>query len=114
MDRDLELVGTVEHRRSLRRRVVLAARVDAPSRSRAAVTQEISRTGAFVLTSGFFPEGESVEVAVLPARTTAEVHIRGRVVRTIPRAINSPWQYALAISFAEPLSTETALLMTAP
>jgi hypothetical protein len=111
MERDQELTGTLERRSSLRRRLVLAAQLQAPDRSRLGVTQDISRSGALLLSAGRFKPGESVDLMVASGRSNTEIHIRAQVVRAAAWAIAGPWRCLMAVRFELPLTDESALLV---
>ena len=114
MDRAQELAGTFDRRQAQRCQVVLASRVESPLRSRVAVTRDISRTGAMLLAAGRYRQGDLIELAVLPLRSDAEIHVRGRVMRTEPSTVGGPWRSCLAVRFDDPLPVEDAQLLGTP
>jgi hypothetical protein len=110
MNSEVELQSTLERRRYPRHRLSLAARVDTASRSRMAVTQDISRSGALLLVAGRFYQGEDIDLVVLPLNSDEEIRLHGRVVRMEEKKTSRPWRCSIAVNFESPLPLENKLL----
>ncbi|MBI5544362.1 MAG: PilZ domain-containing protein [Deltaproteobacteria bacterium] len=96
--------GFAERRRAPRHEVFLAARLDTPTRSRVSITQDLSATGARLLSIGRFQPGEPVEVWMLIGGTRTKVRATGKVVHAKPYSVSGPWRCQLAVQFDEPLA----------
>ena len=112
MDLDLAIAGRLERRKTPRKNLVLAAQIQTALHSRLAVTQDLGRAGAKLLSQDRFNDGEKVALTVLPAGSSGEVHVRGRVLRGAAREAG-PWHYSLAVRFDSPLPVESVLLVDA-
>ncbi|MGC4113397.1 MAG: PilZ domain-containing protein [Myxococcales bacterium] len=95
-----------------RHEVVLAAELETPTRSRLAVTRELSADGARLLSMGRFQPGEAVTLSMLVARSQSKVRAPGKVVFAEPFYVSGPWRCQLVVQFDQPLdaASETMLV----
>ncbi len=103
-----------ERRVAPRHEVTLAAQLDTPTRSRLAVTKDISATGARLLSMGRFLPGEDVTLWILAAGTHDKVRATGKVVRAEPFSVSGPWRCQVGIHFDEPLDEDSELMLARP
>lgn len=106
-----EIPTFVEHRRSERRDVYVAATLQGATESQLAITQNVNRDGALMLCLGMFEPGDVLDADLYPGREEHPVRVRGTVARATRYVSNGPWRCALALKFEEPLSDETSQVL---
>jgi len=97
-------------RRYPRLATILGAELRSLERSRLAVTKDISRSGALLLSEGKFAEGDVVELAMVNAGAKQEYLLKGKVVRSKRTSNEGPLRWELAFTFEQELAADSPLL----